>query len=278
MGIIIWLKSEYILRYHLCHEMCQFSVLIILVYRSSESMFKPCFKFSWEKLKANTKYRDVLSNVGGSVWVLYSHDLKQPDSWGRSCQTPVKMLIPEEKLLWLFHFRLHLTSCWRHWAELSHSSSAASAPMQRRWGCPLRSRARALESLFQLVHYHCGQVEGNQSVERNLLCCDSSWAPQALTGCFLLMFYRRRCSLMRAWCCSSYGTRACWKLCGSGDLATVPNTHSRYSGKWIVLSGISALFRKHVLCVSPHKAHDHLGWTVKMHSSFERACITKSCI
>lgn len=248
-------------------------------------MFKPSFKFSWEKLKANTKYRDVLSNVGGSVWVLYSHE-----TWNN--------LIPEAEAVLLSNTTQNADTWRKTFVTVSFQTSlnklletlGRAEPFFIR--C-IRSNAEKVRlpteiqgtslgiSLFQLVPYHSVCRWKVTKVWREICCaCDSSWAPQALTGCFLLMFYRRRCSLMRAWCCSSYGTRACWKLCGSGDLATVPNTHSRYSGKWkwIVLSGISALFRKHVLCVSPHKAHDHLGWTVKMHSSFERACIAKSCI
>lgn len=70
----------------------------------------------------------------------------------------------------------------------------------------------------------------------------------------------------------------------TGMLETVRIRRSGYSakytfqvhGNWIVLSGISALFRKHILCGSSYKAHEHLGWAVKMHCSFERACMVKS--
>lgn len=138
VDFIAWLESEYILRCHLCHEMCQLSVLIILVCRSSATArahANPALNSvdkSWQHIPNNRDVCATWENLFG-----FCIAIKPETTWFlrqklSCCQTPLKMLIPEEKPFWMFHFRLHLTNCWRHWAELSHSSSAASAPMQRR--------------------------------------------------------------------------------------------------------------------------------------------------
>lgn len=192
------------------------------------------------------------------------------------CQTPLRMLIPEEKTFVTVSFQASLNKLLETLgrAEPFFIRCIRSNAEKVRLSCLLRSRARALQSLyFNLFSITVCRGKLTKVWEEMCCPCDSSWAPQALTGC-------------SCWCFTE-GDALWWEL---GAAAVTVHGHAGNCADqevWLqcqihipgtvgTASGLCFQEYLHILCVSSCEAHDHLGWAVRMHCSFERACTVKN--